>query len=339
MKQAAIQVLKVGAPLAIGVWLVYYFYQALDPAQREELFSAFGQADPWWLSVAALVGWLSHASRAWRWRYILQPLGHRPGFWNCYHAVMIGYFMNLFIPRAGEASRAVSLYRTERVPFEQGFGTILAERAVDMVMLLGIAGVTVLLQLEKLDLFRERIAAFREGQGPATADGFSWGPWIIAGLVLLLVAAVVALVLRPALRDRLHELGRGFVQGLRSVLLTRDRMGFLLHTFFIWGAYVAMFKLGTLAIGGMAEVPAAGILASFVAGAVGIVLVQGGIGVYPAFVALIISIYMPPVEGHGLIRPEALAMGWLLWLVQTVLLILLGGLSLLLLSLKRPARP
>ncbi|HMN04470.1 MAG TPA: lysylphosphatidylglycerol synthase transmembrane domain-containing protein [Flavobacteriales bacterium] len=339
MKKALINILKVGLPMAIGVWLVFYFYDALDEDQRTELFAAFRQADLRWLAVATVVGWLSHVSRSWRWRYILQPLGYRPGFWNCYHAVMAGYFLNLFIPRAGEASRAISIYRTEKVPFEKGFGTIMAERAVDMLMLLGIAAVTLLLQWDKLGLFRSRIEAFRASQGPAGEQGFAWGPWVIALMVAGLLAGAYLLATRPALRDKLHELARGFGQGLRSVFRTRNKSGFILHTFLIWGAYVGMFQLGFLALPETADVPAAGVLAGFVAGAIGIVLVQGGIGVYPAFVALIVSIYMIPPLGGGLIRPEALAMGWLLWLVQTVMLIVLGGLSLLLLALKRSAEP
>lgn len=340
MKAVVVNILKVGVPLAIGVWLVFYFYDALEPKQREELFAAFGQADLRWLGLATVVGWLSHVSRAWRWRYMLQPLGYKAGFWNCYHAVMTGYFMNLFLPRAGEASRAISLYRTEQVPFEKGFGTILAERAVDMLMLLGIAGVTMLLQLEKLDLFKERIAGFRASQGEQTgAAGASWMLGAVVVLLLLAVVAVFLLATRPALRDRLHELVRGFMQGLRSVFRTKDPGGFILHTVLIWAAYVGMFKLGFFALPETAGVPMAGVLAGFVAGAVGIVLVQGGIGVYPAFVALIVSIYMAPAAGGGYIRPEALAMGWLLWLVQTVMLIVLGGLSLLLLALRRSATP
>ncbi|MGB3524650.1 MAG: lysylphosphatidylglycerol synthase transmembrane domain-containing protein [Flavobacteriales bacterium] len=339
MKRTLFTLLKIGVPLAIGIWLVFYFYDALDPDQREELFTAFRQADLRWLGLATVVGWLAHVSRAWRWRYILEPLGHRPGFWNCYHAVMVGYFMNLFLPRAGEASRALSLYRTEKVPFEQGFGTILAERAVDMLMLLGIAGVTVLLQLEKLDLFKSRIATFQESQGPAAENGIAWGPWIATTVAVLVLVAVFLLITRPALRYRLRELGRGFGQGLRSVFRTKDRAGFILHTVLIWAAYLGMFKLGFHALPETVDVPMAGILAGFVAGAIGIVLVQGGIGVYPAFVALIISIYMLPPEGGGYIRPEALAMGWLLWVAQTLMLIVLGGLSLLLLALKRPATP
>lgn len=336
MKRTVVALLKVGMPLAIGVWLVFQFYNALGPAQREELFAAFRQADLRWLLLASFVGWLSHVSRSWRWRYILEPLGHHPRFWNCYHAVMAGYFMNLFLPRAGEASRAVSLHRTENVPFEQGFGTILAERAVDMLMLLGIAAATLLLQLEKLDLFRSRIAAFRATQGQAEEEGMAWGPWVMAGLATVIIALIYLLATRPTLRYKVRELLRGFSQGLRAVFRTKDRTGFVLHTLIIWAAYVGMFKLGFYSLPETEGVPMAGVLAGFIAGAVGIVLVQGGIGVYPAFVALIVSIYMLPPEG-GYIRPEALAMGWLLWVAQTLMLIVLGGLSLLLLAVKKPA--
>jgi uncharacterized membrane protein YbhN (UPF0104 family) len=335
VKQHLATVLKVGIPLAIGVWLVFYFYDSLEPRQRDELFAAFRQADLRWMGLATVVGWLSHVSRSWRWRYILEPLGHHPGFWNCYHAVMAGYFMNLFIPRAGEASRAISLYRTEKVPFEQGFGTILAERAVDMLMLLGIAGCTLLLQLDKLDLFKERIADFRSTQAPSAAGSSPWGLWVAIAVGLVVLAGAYLLATRPYLRARLRDLLAGFWQGLRSVFRTKNRAGFLLHTLLIWAAYVGMFQLGFYALPETAGIPLAGILAGFVAGAVGIVLVQGGIGVYPAFVALIVSIYMAPPVGGGYIRPEALAMGWLLWTAQTLMLIVLGGLSLLLLTLKR----
>jgi hypothetical protein len=337
LKKALVGILKVGVPLGIGVWLVFYFYDSLDQAQREQLFVAFRRADLRWMALATLIGWWAHVSRAWRWRYILDPLGHQPGFWNCYHAVMAGYFMNLFLPRAGEASRAISLYRTERVPFEQGFGTILAERAVDMLMLLGIAGATVLLQLEKLDLFRSRIMAFRESQDSTQPPAHSWGIWIVSLMALALLILAYFLIMRPTLRARLRDLLRGFIQGLRSVFRTKNRAGFGFHTAFIWAAYIGMFKIGFLSLPSTEAVPFAGVLAGFVAGAVGIVLVQGGIGVYPAFVALIVSIYMLPPDGGGLIRPEALAMGWLLWAAQTLMIIVLGGLSILLLALKRPA--
>lgn len=335
MKRIGVNLLKVGVPLAIGIWLIFYFYDALEPAQREELFAAFRKADLWWLLLATIVGWLSHIARSWRWRYLLDPLGYRPGFWNSYHAVMSGYFLNLFIPRAGEASRALSLRRTEQVPFEKGFGTIMAERVVDMVILLGLAGVTLLLQLEKLELFRARIAYFRQGQ-PAEATTSAGWPWLLAGVILLAASGVLLIITRPALRDKARELLGGFLQGLKSVVHTRKLGSFIVYSILIWAAYVGMFRIGFEALPETAGIPWAGVLAGFIAGAIGIVLVQGGIGVYPAFVALILSVYMAPPEGGGYIRPEALAIGWLLWVVQTLMLIVLGGLSLFLLAIKQP---
>lgn len=332
MKKALFSVLKVAVPIALGVWLVVYSYTQLDAKQRTELFDAFAQADLRWLTIGTVLGWLSHVSRAWRWRYLLQPMGHEVRFWSSYHAVMAGYFMNLLLPRAGEASRAVTMYRLEGVPFERGFGSIMAERAVDMLMLLGITGLTVAMQLEMVPLFKERLAAFQAGQGPAPSDvgSSNWLLWV-AIIALIGVCAVAYLVWsRPALRARAMDAVRGFTAGVRSVFNTAHKGAFVLHTCLIWGLYIAMFVLGFQSLPSTAEVPLAGLLAGFIAGAVGIVLVQGGIGVFPAFVALVVGMYMAPPEGGGLIRPDALAIGWLLWVAQTAMIIVLGGLSLLL---------
>ena len=337
MKKATINILKVALPLGIGVWLVFSTYSNLSATQKNELFTAFRQADLRWLILATIVGWLAHASRGWRWRYLLSPLGHKPGFWNSYHAVMIGYFINMFVQRAGEASRAVSLYRSEKVPFEKGFGTVLAERLVDTIMLAVIGIITVLFQIDKFDLFKTRIADYRASQDPAHAGGFPWGLVILSGIVLAAMVGAYMVFTRPALRARAMELLRGFSEGLRAVLRTKQKGAFIAHTLFIWAAYLAMFKVGFYCLPTMADVPFAGILAGFIAGAVGIVLVQGGIGVYPALVALTVGMYMPSLAGGELLRPDALAMGWLLWLAQTLMIIVLGGLSLLLTALHRPA--
>src|SRR5690554_5433533 len=82
-----------------------------------------------------LLGFFSHVVRAYRWKYMLEPIGYTPKFWHRYHALMIGYLVNLLIPRAGEATRAALLYQTDRISFSKSFGTIIAERMFDLVML------------------------------------------------------------------------------------------------------------------------------------------------------------------------------------------------------------
>lgn len=341
MRKALVAGLRIAIPIALGVWLVWYFYQQLDERQREELFDAFRQAQWGWLVLSLLLGWASHMSRAWRWRYLLSPLGHQVGFWNTYHAVMAGYFMNLLLPRAGEASRAVILDRTERVPFEKGFGTILGERVVDLAMLALIGAITLALQVDKLELLQARVDAFRAGQGPADGDsaGSSWALALAAGILLLVLAGGYLLLSRPDLHRRLRQAVRGLYAGLTAVFRTPHKGWFLLHTLLIWLLYVAMFAVGFLALPETSTVPFAGVMAGFIAGSLGIVLVQGGIGVYPAFVALIVSVYMPNSEGDGLLQPQALAMGWLIWVAQTLMVIVLGGLSLLLTARHRKPVP
>lgn len=339
MKRALLNALKVILPLGIGGWLIHKQYYDLNEGQRYELFTAFGQADLGLLLLATLVGWLAHVSRGWRWRYLLAPLGHRPGFWSCYHGVMIGYFVNMFIPRAGEASRAASLSRTEGVPFEQGFGTIMAERVVDMIVLLGFAAAAVALQYDKMELFRQRINAFNATRGATPEADHNTFWWVLGGFAILALASAYLVLTQPKLRARAASMLAGFAQGLKTVFRTRRKGPFVLHTLFIWAAYLGMFQVGFYCLPSMQDVPFSGILAGFIAGAIGIVLVQGGIGVYPAFVALIVGVYMAAPEGGGLLRPDALAMGWLLWAAQTLMIIVLGGVSLLLTALQRAAKP
>jgi hypothetical protein len=338
MGKALIGALKVLVPLALGVWLIVYFYQQLSLPQRAQLFAAFGQAQWVWLVLGLVLSFLSHLVRAWRWRYLLDHLGHRVPLGLAYNATLSGYFMNLLLPRAGEASRAAVLTRKAGVPFEQGFGTIVAERAVDFLLLGAIAVVTLGLQLDKLDVFLVRIAAFRNSQGAPSSIAMGqvllWGGVVLALLVMIGVYLVRS---RPALRSRARQLLSGLLDGLRSVLRTRHRAAFIGCSLLIWALYVAMFWVGFLALPSTAVLPPAAVLAGFVAGTLGVVLVQGGVGVYPAFVAIILSVYMPaPVEG-GLVHPDALALGWLLWVGQTSLVIVLGGLSLLLVA-RTPAQ-
>jgi glycosyltransferase 2 family protein len=341
MKKTLIAILKVAIPLALGIWLVVYFYEQLDHQQRQDLFTAFGQANWWWLGLSMVFGWISHLSRAWRWRYLLGHMGYHVDYWNAYNCTMTGYFMNMLLPRAGEASRAVMLYRSEGVPFEKGFGTIMAERTVDMLILLTIAGITVLLQLDKLDLFQERIAQFRAQQGDAPVEeaGSPYLLWFASGAVVVVLVAGWLLFTRPLLRARLKRTAYGFIEGLQSVLRTRHKGLFVMHTLLIGTLYMVMFWVGFFALPTTSGVPFAGVLGGFIAGSVGIVLVQGGIGAYPAFVALIVSVYMEAPGGGGMIRPDALAMGWLLWVAQTLMVIVLGGISLLLISRKRRPVP
>lgn len=328
MKSKIISALKIILPLGFGVFLIWLFYDALCEDQKKDLFAAFGKANYLWVGLALVFSWFSHVSRAYRWRYLLDPMGYKISFWNAYHALMIGYVVNLIFPRAGEASRAGVLAKTEKVPFQKGFGTIVAERAVDVVMLGIVVVITLALQYDKIDLFQAKIASFNsEGAGCGNTLIFSvLGKVVIYGVLVGVLGGVALFIFMPKFRNKIKKFVQGVFEGIFSIFKTKYKLQYIGHTIFIWVMYILMFSICFLALDSTATLGIDAMLAGFVAGTIGIVLVQGGIGVYPAFVGLILTIYIAPADYLG-IFPDALALGWIIWTSQTLLMIVLGLIS------------
>ena len=135
-------------PIALGLFLVWYSYNATTPEDRKTIVKYVSEADLFWVGLSISIGILSHISRAIRWNYLLQPLGYAPKLRNNLLIVLIAYFANLGIPRSGEFLRATALTTYENVPFEKGFGTIVTERVVDLIMLLLVIAVALVLQTD-----------------------------------------------------------------------------------------------------------------------------------------------------------------------------------------------
>src|SRR5210317_22249 len=133
-------------PIALGVFLIWYSISKLSLSDIQSIKISFKTANYWWVVVSLILGAFSHLSRAYRWQFLLEPLGYKPKFANSIMAVLIAYFLNLFIPRSGEIARAASIKKYENIPFEKAFGTIVAERVADVLMLFSIIGIAFLLQ-------------------------------------------------------------------------------------------------------------------------------------------------------------------------------------------------
>ena len=321
-------ILKLVLPICFGVFLVWLFYDALCEEQKKELFSAFKEANYFWVFFSLIFGFLSHVSRAYRWKYLLEPMGYKPSFNVMYHSLMIGYVVNYLLPRAGEATRAGLLQKYEKVPFEKGFGTILAERAIDLVMLGTVVLITLGLQFDKLDIFKDAINGFGTIESCSSVNVFGiMGKIITYGIILGFVAAVAGFIFSEKLRNKIKDLAKGVFQGIFSILKSKNKLPFIGHTLFIWVMYLLFFGICFPAFSETGKIGVDGIMAGFVAGTIGIILVQGGIGVYPAFVGIILTIYL----GEQGIDPTALALGWIIWCSQTAMMIVLGLISLFLL--------
>jgi glycosyltransferase 2 family protein len=298
-------------PLLLGGFLVRYLFTIIPPAT---LLDYFKNANYGWVTLGLFFGILSHLSRAYRWKFMLAPMGYKPKFSNSFLAVLIGYFVNLALPRAGEVSRATVMVNYENIPFEKGFGTIVAERIADLIMMFAIVGITLFFQFDFIvALVLKNFDPLKIGMLIATAIG---------GIIIFI------LFVKKATKGFLLTIKNfvlSLVEGILSILKMKKKWAFLFHTVFIWVMYVAMFWATIPAIEGL-DVPVGGILVGFIAGGFSIAATNGGIGLYPVAVAGAFQLF-------GVLEEPATAFGSVMWAAQTAMIIVFGGLAFLVLPI------
>lgn len=265
-----------------------------------------------WVVLSVIFGILSHVSRAYRWKYLLEPMGYQPRFLNSFMAVMAGYLANLGVPRSGEVLRGATLSSYEKVPFDRAFGTIVSERIADLAMLLIITIFGFLIQTDRL------ISYFEANE---------INPFVSIGIFLALIFfGILFLNLIRKSNHRymvkIREFARGLLEGMRSILNMKKKKAFLLHTLFIWLMYLLMFYVIKYAIPETHSLSIAGFMAAFIVGSFAISTTNGGIGVYPIAMGAVLLLF-------GINQQAGEAFGWIMWGSQTLMVLVLGGLSLL----------
>ena len=134
MKAKLINFLKISLPVAIGLYLTWYFVSNSTESEKEYFLKSLSDANYGWIFVALIIAFLSHLSRSYRWKYLLETMDVKPKLSLMYHSVMIGYIINLTIPRSGELARAGYFSRYQKTSSDKVFGTIVVERVVDLIM-------------------------------------------------------------------------------------------------------------------------------------------------------------------------------------------------------------
>jgi len=303
-------------PLVFGGFLVWY---SISKISVDILLGYFKDANYNWIFLGLFFGILSHFSRAYRWKFMLDPLGFKPKFTNSILAVLVGYLVNLALPRAGEVSRALVLTNYENIPFEKGFGTIVAERIADLIMMLCIIIVTLFVQFDFIyELLSNNFDPTKIG---------------VVLVILILVFYIFTYFVKKATSGfflRIKTFVFGLVEGVTSIFKMKKKWAFIFHTLFIWAMYVLMFWATIPAIEGL-EVPFGGVLIGFIAGGFSIAATNGGIGLYPIAVTAALALFDIPTE-------PASAFGWIMWTAQTAMVIVFGGLSFLLLPICNKAK-
>jgi hypothetical protein len=304
-------------PISIGIGLIWYFLAQLSPEDKVDIIKSFKSANYWWILLSLFLGILSHFSRAYRWRFLLAPLGYKPRFANTFMTVLMSYLVNLAMPRAGDIARGTAISKYEKIPFEKAIGTIIAERIADVILLFFIIGIAFISQAEliKSYLFKDGISSTLIG--------------ILLLVVLMLLAFLGYSLVQRAKSGFLLKVKKfvnGLFEGAISIFKMKNKWAFIFHTIFIWLMYVLMFYVVTFALPETTNLPFEAIIVGFVVGGLSMALTNGGLGTYPVFVASALILYN--VEDN-----PARAFGWIMWSAQTLMVIVFGGLSFILLPI------
>ncbi len=294
--------------VGLGCGLLYLLYRSqnesyLNYCQEEgipaedcnlldKIWNDFRTANYFWIGMAVICYFISCVSRAARWLMLLQPLGYRPSFWNAFMTLMLGYFANLGLPRVGEVVRPATLARYENVPFENAIGTIVVERAIDVLMLALMMALGFLLQFDVLWGYLSENADIDGLLQRLLGNGLLWIAAIL-GLGLAIAAYIYrAQLLQHALAQKILNFLKGLWEGVLSIRQLDNPLGFIAHTLTIWFMYYLMTYLAFFAFAPTAGLsPVVGLMI-FLFGALGIVVpTPGGMGAYQTLVTAALTIY------------------------------------------------
>lgn len=304
--------------LGLGIFLVWWSIKDLSAADTLHIKDAVKNARYGWAIPGFAILLLSHYVRAVRWRLLIEPLGYTPAKSNMFLAVMTGYLANQAVPRLGEVLKCTSLTRYEKIPFEKLFGTVILERIIDTVCLGIIFIITLAIQP---DLYAKIMTIFFNPSATTSKPGSIYLYAAVGMLVVIIALFIWMKWSRKSWRDVwliFKNLALRLWEGLTTILRLKKRGLFILLTIVIWICYALGGYIGFLALQETEHYGIKEMLTVLCAGSIGMIATPGGIGAYPFLLQKTLQLY-------GLNMGTGLAYGWLMWLMQTIV-ILVGGL-------------
>jgi uncharacterized protein (TIRG00374 family) len=316
---------------ALAALLLYFAFRKVD---FSEIVKRLSEANYFWVALSLIVATLANLFRALRWRLLMEPLGINPSVKNVFGAVMIGYLANFAFPRMGEITKCGVLKKTDNASFESLIGTVLIERASDMIMLLFCV---ILVFFIKIDIFGEFLIHKIFQPLIFKSSGFSYLSLIVIIFILVFIYLLLHLtrknVFGHKVKSRVKSIYYGIIDGLKSVVRMKKRGLFVLYSFLVWGSYLLMtwlLLLSTEPTSGLSIIEGLFIM---VVGSFGMVApVQGGFGAFHIMTKMGLSLF-------GISAEDGLAFATIAHESQTIYYIVFGTLSMILLFAKRKHKP
>ena len=316
--------------LALGVFFVWWSVKDLTQNDVQHIKTALQEAKSWLAIPGFLILLLSHWVRALRWRLLITPLGYQPETGNTFYAVMTGYLANQAVPRLGEVLKCSTLARYENIPVDKLFGTVILERLIDTLCLLFIFIVTVAVQP---GLYDKIMVTFFGGDNSNSQSHLLLYAAIgtglaVAGIILwMMIAHKTIQYIFAAVKKIVARVW----EGLTTIRHLKKRWTFAIYTIIIWFLYTICGYIGFIAFEEMQQYGFQEMLTVLCAGSIGMIATPGGIGAYAFLLQKTMQLY-------GANAAVALAYGWIMWLMQ-ILVVLAGGLfSLIALPLRNKSK-
>jgi glycosyltransferase 2 family protein len=324
MNKKLLSVLQYILFLGLSIFLVWWSVKDISDKGWDDIKNAFRNANYLLIIPVMITLLLSHFSRALRWKILMEPLGYKPRVFNTYMAVLIGYMANLAIPRLGEVLKCTILARYEKVPADKLVGTIVAERAFDVLCLVLVIVITIATQADVIGGYlNETLNKIVQTK----AGAFSTSRIIIL-LAVLLVAVLAGVIIFKKFSHsnfikKIKTIFEGIWHGITSVRYLKNKGWFIFHTIFIWTMYLLSVQIGFWA---MKETSIYGIpqaLSVLTMGSLAMIVPApgAGLGVYALFV-------QNTMLAYGLKETLGFAFGQLMWSVQFFFALLSGFIAL-----------
>ncbi|MCX6304777.1 MAG: lysylphosphatidylglycerol synthase transmembrane domain-containing protein [Bacteroidetes bacterium] len=317
--------------LGLGILIIWLSLRGLSPAERTQILHSFRIANYNWVILTIALGITSHLLRALRWMLFFEPLGYNPSLKNTFFAVMVGYFANMAFPRLGEVTRCGILARYEKIPFNKSFGTVITERAIDMIIFIFLFFLMIFTQAGTIghylntNIYPKLAEKFNN---PIFSRVFIFSSAALGIIFIAVVYLMRRRIASSSLFTKIRNLILGFWEGLKSLSQIRKPGLFIFYSLAIWALYFFMLYVCFFCFTDTSSLSPGAALSGLVLGSVGIMVTPGGIGLYPAIIQETMLLY-------GIVRTTGLALGWISWTAQTSMILALGGISLILLSFNK----
>ena len=304
---------KILLPLLLGGSILYWMYRDFDFQGVSHVMTE--EMDWTWMLLSLPFGILAQALRGWRWQQTLEPIGERPRSSVAVNSIFISYALSLVIPRMGEFTRCAILKRWDDISFSKALGTVVTERAVDMLLMLLMVGTTLLFQMSTFGTFFERTGTTVE----TIVDRFS-----ITGYLVTAVCGIAALLLLHLLLKNLSIYNKvkttlkGILEGVLSLRGVKNLPLFVCFSVGIWLSYFLHYYLTFFCFDFTADLGPGCALLSFVVGSIAVIVpTPNGAGPWHFAVKTMLILY-------GVQDEQALYFVLIVHSVQTLLVVLLG---------------